>query len=221
MAQLKDLLVSGPSRFVGEIFSNEAQLTTINAPTSSGGTTYGPGTNGQVLKSNGSSVYWTSDTNTDTIPSAYCTSSSATPNKAASLSGYSLLTNQYFMLTLTNSNTVIGAFTLNVNNKGAIPVYINGLPSSDSNWTMPAGTYLVFYDGTNYHVRTDGKIPNYSSISDETIDNIINTVDTGYISGVPNARQIPWTGASVYGSDVQSAIEYVANLVVGAMRNSY
>ncbi len=92
------------------------------------------------------------------------------------------------MLTLTNSNTVIGAFTLNVNNKGAIPVYINGLPSSDSNWTMPAGTYLVFYDGTNYHVRTDGKIPNYSSISDETIDNIINTVDTGYISGVPNAR---------------------------------
>ena len=66
MAQLKDLLVSGPSRFVGEIFSNEAQLTTINAPTSSGGTTYGPGTNGQVLKSNGSSVYWTSDTDSNT-----------------------------------------------------------------------------------------------------------------------------------------------------------
>lgn len=34
---------------------------TINIPTTSGGTTYGAGTNGQVLKSNGTTVYWASD----------------------------------------------------------------------------------------------------------------------------------------------------------------
>lgn len=40
------------------------KFNTINAPTASGGTTYGPGTNGQVLKSNGTTVYWASDNNT-------------------------------------------------------------------------------------------------------------------------------------------------------------
>lgn len=60
MAQLKDLLVSGASRFVGKLFANDVQITTLNIPTTSGGTTYGPGTNNQVLVSNGSSVYWNS-----------------------------------------------------------------------------------------------------------------------------------------------------------------
>lgn len=34
---------------------------TINVPTSSGGSTYGPGTSGQVLKTNGTTVYWDDD----------------------------------------------------------------------------------------------------------------------------------------------------------------
>lgn len=67
MAQLKDLIVNGASRFIGDIFGNKAQLTTLNAPTSAGGTTYGPGSNGNVLKSNGSSIYWGSDNNSDTL----------------------------------------------------------------------------------------------------------------------------------------------------------
>ena len=37
------------------------KLNKISAPTSSNGTTYGYGSNGQVLKSNGSTVYWASD----------------------------------------------------------------------------------------------------------------------------------------------------------------
>lgn len=58
MAQLKDLLVTGATRLIGEAFTNTIQITTINAPTSAGGTTYGPGENGKVLTSNGSSIYW-------------------------------------------------------------------------------------------------------------------------------------------------------------------
>jgi hypothetical protein len=38
----------------------------VNAPTASNGTTYGPGTSGQVLKSNGTSVYWGTDSNSVT-----------------------------------------------------------------------------------------------------------------------------------------------------------
>ena len=64
MAQLKDLIVNGASRFIGTLFADTAQITTLNAPTSAGGTIYGAGTNGQVLKSNGSSLYWAADNNT-------------------------------------------------------------------------------------------------------------------------------------------------------------
>lgn len=63
MAQLKDLLVTGASRLIGDAFANKIQITTLNAPTTAGGTAYGPGTNGYVLKSNGSSVYWGTDNN--------------------------------------------------------------------------------------------------------------------------------------------------------------
>ena len=60
MAQLKDLLVSGKSRFIGDIISNKIQLNILNAPTVSGGTTYSAGSSGQVLVSGGSSgsIWW-------------------------------------------------------------------------------------------------------------------------------------------------------------------
>ena len=64
MAQLNDLLVAGSSNFLGEAsFLDIVKLTTLNLPTASNGTTYGPGSNGQVLKSNGSTVYWGTDNN--------------------------------------------------------------------------------------------------------------------------------------------------------------
>lgn len=55
-------------------------MKTINAPTASNGTTYGPGTNGQVLKSNGSSVYWAADNNT-----TYSSQAAASGGTAVSL----------------------------------------------------------------------------------------------------------------------------------------
>lgn len=61
MAQLNDLLVLGKASIADSL-----KLTKLNVPTSSNSTTFGPGTSGQVLKSNGTSVYWSNDTNTDT-----------------------------------------------------------------------------------------------------------------------------------------------------------
>lgn len=58
MAQLKDLIVNGPARVVGKAFTPDIQIQTVNAPTASAGTTYGPGSNGNILKSNGTTVYW-------------------------------------------------------------------------------------------------------------------------------------------------------------------
>jgi len=56
-------------------------------------------------------------------------------------------------------NTTKSALTLNVSGKGAKPIYINGTASSSTNYTLPRGAYIVYYDGTNYHFRTDNKLP--------------------------------------------------------------
>ena len=61
MASLKDTLIQGSARVTDTLYTTTAQLTSLLAPTAAGGTTFGPGTNGQVLKSNGTSIYWTSD----------------------------------------------------------------------------------------------------------------------------------------------------------------
>lgn len=67
-----------------------------------------------------------------------------------------------FTLYISTTNTAQSALTLNVNSTGAKTVYINGAASSASNYTWPAGAYQVYYDGTYYHIRTDGKIPGYN-----------------------------------------------------------
>ena len=46
--------------------SHGLKTSRISAPTSSGGTTFGFGTSGQVLKSNGSTIYWAADKDTNT-----------------------------------------------------------------------------------------------------------------------------------------------------------
>ena len=51
-----------------DISSSILKADLLHVPTSSGGTTYGAGTSGQVLKTNGTSVYWGSDNNTNYYP---------------------------------------------------------------------------------------------------------------------------------------------------------
>lgn len=38
MAQLKDLIVNGASRLIGDVFTNKIQIIAVNAPTASNGT---------------------------------------------------------------------------------------------------------------------------------------------------------------------------------------
>ena len=61
MAQLKSTVVAGNLRVTDEAIANSVQTPIVKAPTTSGGTTYGVGTNGQVIKSNGTTVYWGDD----------------------------------------------------------------------------------------------------------------------------------------------------------------
>jgi hypothetical protein len=72
---------------------------------------------------------------------------------------YTATANSYVHINFRYANTYAGAITLNINGQGAKPIYINGSASSSSNYTLPAGPYIAFYNGTNYYLRTDGKLP--------------------------------------------------------------
>lgn len=118
------------------------------------------GNAGQVLKKTSATDYDVNWANaSETLPSAYCTTSGSTAAKKANCSLYVTQANQYLQVLIGSANTYQGALTLNINSAGAKPIYINGTASSSSNYTLPNGTYFVFYDGTNYYFRTDGKLP--------------------------------------------------------------
>lgn len=71
---------------------------------------------------------------------------------------FQLTAGKYFMFTQYYDNTAQSALTLNIGSTGAKTIYINGQPSSASNYILPGGQYLVYYDGTNYYFRTDDKM---------------------------------------------------------------
>lgn len=78
--------ISGKANLSGATFTGAVTITSgvnlkfnkIQVPVSSGSSTYSNGNNGQVLKSNGTTVYWAADDNTDADSK---TSSSNTTNK--------------------------------------------------------------------------------------------------------------------------------------------
>ena len=57
-ANVGDLVVTGAASITNTLAANTMQTNKVLAPTSSGGSTYGLGTDGQVLKTNGTTVYW-------------------------------------------------------------------------------------------------------------------------------------------------------------------
>lgn len=61
MAQLKDTTITGNLLVTDTNYSTTSQFQILRVPTTSGGTSYGPGTNKQVLKTNGTSAYWGAD----------------------------------------------------------------------------------------------------------------------------------------------------------------
>lgn len=85
---------------------------------------------------------------------AVCHTAAATAAKVASMPNFKLESGTTFLITITNANTSASALTLNINGTGAKTIYINGSASSSSNYTLPAGTYLCRYNGTNYYIDT-------------------------------------------------------------------
>lgn len=119
------------------------------------------------------------DSNDNTVPSAYCTTAADTAAKTATCTNYYLLSNSYLHIVIQYTNTKASALTLNVNSRGAKSIYINGTASSSTNYNLPRGSYIVYYDGSKYYFRTDGKLT----------ANI--TGDAGTVNGHTVATDVP------------------------------
>ena len=85
---------------------------------------------------------------------AYCTTAAGTAAKVASMRGFVLQNGATFPITFTNANSAASALTLAINSTTAKPIYINNAVSSATNYTLPAGTYLCRYNGTNFYIDT-------------------------------------------------------------------
>ena len=117
-----------------------------------------------VDPSDSTKKYWVRDQGFNTnstyyYTSIYCTTAAGTAAKVGAISGAQELTaGKYFQVWMLYGNTSQSKLTLNISSQGAKDVYINGTISSSTNYTLPRGCYIVYYDGTNYYFRTDDKL---------------------------------------------------------------
>ena len=96
------------------------------------------------------------DSDTTYTVQAYTSTGASTAAKAATAYGFVYTAGETFLVRFGNGNTYAGAITLNLNSQGAKALYLNGKPTSASNYSFSAGTYPVYYDGTNCYMWTDG-----------------------------------------------------------------
>lgn len=129
-------------------------------------------------------------------PSVACETAASTQAKVGKCKDFSLNNPCYVFVNIKNANSYDGKITLNINSTGAKDVYINGTVSSSTNKTLPAGTYIVYYNG-QYHFRTDGKlningVPFGGSYNDLTNRPSLATVATsGSYNDLNNKPTIP------------------------------
>lgn len=137
--------------------------------------------------------------------SAYSDTEGDSAAKHATCAQYVARTNTFVYVTLHHDNTAVGQLTLDINKTGAKVIYINGQISSSTNYTLPEGTYFVYYDGSKYYFRTDGKIT--ASI----------TGDAATVNGKTIAKSVPsdakftdtWTPMTGATYDADGSVGYV------------
>ena len=98
--------------------------------------------------------------NAFSMPTVICDSSGNATVKEGFYDGPGIPSaNSYFGIIFTTTNYYKGQLSLSINYKTPKVIYINGEVSSATNYTFTPGYYIAYYDGTNYHIHTDGKLP--------------------------------------------------------------
>lgn len=124
---------------------------------------------------------------TDTLPTAYCDSAADATTKVAQCTNFSLKNNSYIPINFINGNTVeaFTEVTLNINNTGAKPLYVNWVFEGGQRTSQPfdASTYIIYYTNNAYYLYTNGTLfpykntPNISDIRYYTVGSEDNSVE--------------------------------------------
>lgn len=102
----------------------------------------------------------------DIYSTVYVKSAGNVRNKIGICNGFKLTNRCYIQVLLAEDNSYdSGEIKLNINNTGDKTIYINDSVSSSINHNLPAGSYIVYYNGV-YNFRTDGRIPNAPKVID-------------------------------------------------------
>ena len=122
-----------------------------------------------------------------------CSTAYATTAKVATLSGYNLTKNGIVAIKFTNA--VNASATLNINNKGAKPIYYRGVAIAKG--IIKAGDTATFiYDGTSYHVlETDNPWRAEVRITSDP-EEIVNVTNTTY--GINDTVAMDSSGKGIY-----------------------
>lgn len=162
-------------------------------------------------------VDWNLDTNSYT--SVYCATGAGTAAKVGSCTNYYNTTNPtYGVITIVSTNTAKSALTLNINSQGAKPLYINGQPSSTTNYDLPRGMYIFYWDGTNYYINTDGTIPFINSNVQVGTDlvNVNGVISVNTDGTVGNNAEMSFVaGSGTYASGVGAAAFGLSSIASG------
>lgn len=189
MAQLKDLIVLGVTRFIGNVHANYIQLTKVSAPSASAGSTYSLGSNGQVLRTNGTSVYWGSDSNTTYTATTSKLVTTTVPNVTSVGSAPTL-------------GTAIPADDITAWSAGTLPTLGTAIPADDiTAWTSNtptsfsiSGEKLTITPGSSATLSYTAKsIPNVTGVG--TLPSLSYTAKS--IPNVTSVGSAPTLGTAI------------------------
>lgn len=116
-----------------------------------------------------------------------CTNGASTAAKSANASHNpsALVSGMLYPVTFSYGNTATSNVTFNLNGLGAKSIFLNGSVIDSNNYDIPKGTWNMYYDGTNWHIRTDGKHPNPS----------LNTTYSNYVEAGYGISLTPISGS--------------------------
>lgn len=167
MAQLKSTTITGSARVTDTLTTNTLQTDTIKVLSDSDSSTYGAGTDGQFIQSNGQKAYWGTPTPAQVglgnakIYSGTCTTAAGTTQKDVTCPDFTeeqLVQGAIVFVTFTHTNSgAVGSLTLKVGSSTAksIKHLYNNTPTSNipyANYLQANQTYPFYYNGTHWVV---------------------------------------------------------------------
>ena len=133
----------------------------------------------------------------------------------------------WFTLNNVQANTYAGTMGLNINGTGKKTLYINGNATNSSNYSFPAGVYICYYDGSAYHIRTDGRFPGLDKCVQRKLysypmHNVTDFYGVAVISGTTpdTSSQGVWTGSIWVKTTNPDKDEYVYGTGTGYLYKS-